>query len=132
MKGILDRVLNYEVLISGFIGAIGYGLSYAILENLGLNTWICVVVCLICGSLTDIVGNKIVSSKVFKDSRKNRLYAAIIVYLIYFAAWLFVHELFHKDLDEDLLFDFLFVLAFQLIAIFIQYIKRKIKKGRNA
>lgn len=127
MKELIKSVLNFETILSCFIGAIGYGVGYNLPKKLGVGSAMCLVYCLILGTVFDLVASKILSTNFFKQSRKNKIIVASWVYASYLIAWMVVYKTLNYDLDNDFLFSLAFVLIVQFVLLVLNMIKNKIK-----
>ena len=126
IKKFINSVLNYEVLVSALIGAIGYGFGFAIANYFGLSMVLCIVVSFGLGSLFDYIATKLITLDTIQKSKNNKVILTIVIYVIYVLVWVMVHTLFDYDLDYDLLSDLGFVLLFQFISLVVHFIKKLI------
>lgn len=123
MNNFIRSVFTYTTILSSYIGAIGYGFGYALLNYYGINTVLCIFFSLLLGFLFDKLASFLLSYKPFIGSKKRKIIFAVIIYLVYFIAWYFVNKFFIYDLDEDFLSNLLLILIFQMISFIIYCLK---------
>lgn len=131
MKKIILSIFNYTTILSSFIGAIGYGIGYALPSLYGLNIFICLICCLALGSLFDFIADTVLDKEIIRSSKRNRMILAASVYGTYLIAWIVVKILLNYDLDEDFFVDLLFVLIFQIISLIAHKLKKLYKNKKK-
>lgn len=126
-SAVIKEALSYENVLGSFIGAIGYGFGYSIPDKLGMHPIICLVLCMLLGSLFDDLADFIFEKKHLINTRKRKITFAAIIYTGYLIAWLIAYVALDYDLDNDFLIDVALVLLFQVISYVLVRIKRYIK-----
>ena len=116
---------NYDMLINSLIGAIGYGLGFAIPNLYNLPMAICIICCFVLGLFFDFLAKKISLIKTFRNSKKGRITLIVLIYLSYLIAWIIVNAMFDYDLDYDLFMNLGFILLYQLVSFIINLIRTK-------
>ena len=130
MKKFLKSIFNYKTILSSYIGAIGYGIGYNLPLKYDLHPIICIICCLVLGSLFDWLGNVILSKENLK-TRKNKIILAFVIYGTYLLAWVIADYLFDYDLDIDFLMSIYIIIFFQIISIIINKAKDYYKRKNN-
>lgn len=126
MKKILKSLFNYETILSSFIGAIGYGIGYNLPLRFNMHPIICIISCLILGTIFDNIAEYLLSRKIFTIKRNRNIFA-IIVYFSYLLAWILVDYFLDYDLDIDFLMNIWTILIFQIISLVICKVKKMFK-----
>lgn len=132
MKNAFKSVFNLKTILNCYIGAIGYGVGYNLPKSFNLHPIICIISCLLLGTLFDAIANKLLSSKYFNRSLQSKISLASFIYVGYLVAWLIVNELLDYDLDTDFLSSILIIIAIQLVLLVINGVKNHIKDNKNA
>ena len=128
MKKFINKVLNYEEIMTSFIGAIGYGVGFIVPKFNDLPTIVCIICSFILGTVFDNIAAKILGTKSLIDTKKKKTTLVISVYFIYLLIWIIVDVLYDYDLDYDVLPDIEFTVLFQIVAFIVNYIKKKLVK----
>ncbi|MDO5440494.1 MAG: hypothetical protein Q4F12_03030 [Erysipelotrichaceae bacterium] len=128
---IIKETLNFETIITCYIGAVGYGVGYNLPNNFNLHPIICLICCLLFGTVFDNLAKKIVSSKYYKESKSNKVCVAVIVYIGYLIAWAIVDYAIDYDLDYDFLTNVVFIVAIQVVLLIIRMIKNSKKENSS-
>lgn len=132
IKELLKSIFSLKTILECYISAIGYGLGYAFPVKLGLNQILCIIICLICGSITSWLSTLILESDAFKNNKTKQILFAIIIYIFYIASWFTADRFLGVDLDFDFLTDLTFTILFQVVAFIIRFIKEYRKKKKEA
>lgn len=131
MIEILASVFNYTTILSSYIGAMGYGIGYALPNLYNINPIICVIISLFPGFVFDSIAEKALSYEGFTGTKKRKIVFAIVVYSVYLYAWYLVNKYLIYDLDDDFLYNLLLILVFQTMSFIIYHLKRYIRKKRK-
>ena len=128
----IKQIFTLNTLLISYICAIGYGIGYAIPEYLGYSPIICLIPCMIVGTIFYVIGMKVLTSNFFNASKKRKILFTVTFYLIYcIIAFSSVKFLGH-DIDDDFLINLFFIIGFQILSFFVQYIKGVINlKNKN-
>lgn len=132
MKQILKSIFNLKTILCCYIGAIGYGVGYNLPNKLNYHPIICLICCLILGTLFDTIANKLLSTKFFNESKKNKIITAVIVYAGYLIAWWIVDKTLNYDLDYDFMTSLYMIIGIQVILLIIKAIKNGIKSKKES
>lgn len=132
MKNALKSVFNLKTILSCYIGAIGYGVGYNLPKQYGLHPIICIITCLLLGTLFDAIAKKILSTSYFNGSLQNKITVASLIYIGYIVAWIIVNDLLGYDLDNDFLVNLGIIVTIQLILLLINSIKNYFKSKKEA
>lgn len=128
---VIKEALSYENILGSFVGAIGYGFGYSIPDKLGMHPIICLVLCMLLGSLFDDLAGFIFEKKHLINTRKRKITFAAIIYTGYLIAWLIAYVALDYDIDNDFLLDVSLVLVFQVVSYILARIKRLLKRNIN-
>lgn len=127
MINFIKSTLNLKTILSCYISAIGYGVGYNLPTKYNLHPIICVVCCLALGLLFDFIANKILSTKFYEESKRNKITVALCIYVTYLIAWVIVKYYIEYDLDEDFLSNIVLIIIIQLVLLAINVLKKYIK-----
>lgn len=125
MKKTSETILDLDTTLSCFVGAIGYGVGYNLPSKFNQSPIVCIICCLVLGTIFDFIGNKIVSSKFYNKSKKNKSTTALLIYIGYLLAWIIVDYTLDYDLDYDFFNNIGLVIIIQMILVFIKKIRKK-------
>lgn len=131
MKDILKSVFNFETILTCYISAVGYGVGFNLPKKLNLHPIICIVCCLVLGSIFDLFAKKILSTKYFRGSFQNKVTTATCVYFGYILAWLIVNHVLEYDIDTDFLVSITLIIIIQIVLLIIKFFKEYFKEKRN-
>lgn len=131
MKKFIKTLLDYKVIFSIMIGAIGYGVGYNLPLSYGFHPIVCLVCCLVLGTMFDRIADKILSNNKLTDTRNKKIILAIFIYLIYIIAWLILDYSIDYDLDIELFTSILLYFLFQVISFVVRGIKTKLKENKK-
>ena len=123
-----NYIINFKTVFSCFIAAIGYGFGFYIPYYANCPLWLCIVICLVVGSIFDYLGAKAVEMKILEGKPYRELVVGLIIYAIYVAAWYISKGLMDHDLDEDLFDALKWMLIIQFGGWLINLIKSGIRK----
>lgn len=124
----LKKIFTLNNILCCFISAIGYGIGYAIPEYYGYGFIICLISCLIIGTIIYYVASIILSSKFFNEHKKRKYVFALIIYVIYFVVCYETLQITGHDMDYDFFLNLGFLIVFQILSFVIRYIRAKISK----
>ena len=131
MKDKLKQIFSLNNILICYFCAIGYGIGYAIPEYLGYGPLICLIPCMIVGTIFYILGDKILKSKYLSSSKDRKIIFTAIFYFVYCTiAFTSVRVLGH-DIDNDFLINLAFIIGFQLLAFVVEFIKESIRLKRK-
>lgn len=130
MKKFLKSIFNYHTILSTYIGAIGYGIGYGIPLKYNLHPIICLICCLLLGSLFDRIAEIILSKDIF-NSKRNKIVIALSIYVAYLVAWFLAYMLLDYDIDEEFLLSMAMIIFFQIISLIVRKIKKYFKSKRK-
>lgn len=131
MKNFLSSIFNFKTILTCYIGAVGYGIGYNLPNKYNLHPIVCIICCLVLGTIFDKLAQRIVESKFFNKSIFNRIEVASAVYASYLAAWIVVDRILDYDLDQDFLISFYMILAIQVILLIYKSIKDAYKRKKE-
>lgn len=131
LKKIIDEVVNYETFSKSLISSIGYGLGFIIPTYLKFNTFVCIILCIVVGTIFDRIAEYIMDSDIFTGTLGNRIITTGVIYILYLIAWMFFDYYLEYDLDIDFLMDIACVFLFQVIALVVNVIKKHIAKNNK-
>lgn len=132
MKRIIDGVLSYEVFVQSLISSIGYGLGYTIPSFYDLHPLICLVFCIVLGTIFDKLADKILKARTMIKSTKNRIVICGLIYIFYLIIWVIVDYLYDYDLDRDVFMNIGIVLVFQIVSVILIEFKNYFKNIKKS
>lgn len=117
-----------------YIGAIGYGAGYQVPNSFGWHPLICLVCCFALGFVFDTIAKKILFSKFYEASKKNKIIVAVCSYASYLVAWVVINKTLGYDLDNDFLLYLAGVIVIQMVLLIIKAVRNFFvaKKGEKA
>lgn len=130
MKNAIKSVFNLKTILGCYIDAIGYGIGYYLPSKYDLHPVLCIVICLIVGTVFNFLGNKLLSTNYFNGSLQNKISVALFIYAGYLAAWMFTDRVLGYDLDNDFLSNLGIIIIIQIILIIIRAIKQYIAERK--
>ena len=70
--------------ICAFLSAMGYGFGYSIPHIFGAPGWLCLIICLPCGMLSEQLAIKIIYSRYVQENRTRKLlvFAGFIIFFL--------------------------------------------------
>lgn len=131
MKEKLKQIFTLNNILICYFCAIGYGIGYAIPEYLGYGPLICLIPCMIVGTIFYILGLKILNSKYLNSSKKRKITFTVIFYLTYCVIAFSSVRILGHDIDNDFLINLVFIIGFQILAFVVEYIKESISIKKN-
>lgn len=133
IKDKIKQIFTLNNILTCYICAIGYGIGYAIPEYLGYSPWICLIPCMIFGTIFYFLGVKVLNSKFFNKSKKRKIIYVAIFYIAYVIIAICSVRILGHDIDNDFLINLAFIIAFQILAFIVEYIREsiKLKKKKN-
>lgn len=131
MKNALKEVFSLKTILSCYIGAVGYGIGYNLPNKWGWHPILCLVCCLVLGSVFDALAKKITTTDYFQKALKNRWIVAVVVYAAYLIAWLIVDKFLQYDLDTDFLFSLGFIVIIQIVLL-VKNAVQTLTEGKNS
>lgn len=124
----MKKVFTIDTIIASLMGAIGYGAGYVIPNQMGYNSVVSLVICLVAGTILDNLADKMVYNKFTQGSKgaKRMVFAGIIA--LFLATGVLVYEFFSHSLWSDFGEQLFYVVGIPAIALGFSLIVRMYKR----
>lgn len=131
MKNLFKSVFNLKTILNCYISAVGYGIGYNVPFRLNWHPIICIVCCLVLGTVFDFIARRILSSNYFNGSLLNKITLTSFIYVSYILVWFIVDTTIGYDLDNDFLLSLGFIIIIQIVLLIIKMFKNYLKERKK-
>lgn len=125
LKERLKQVFNLTTILRCYIDAVGYGLGYFIPTRLNYSLIICIIICFVTGLIFDYFAKKLLNSKLFVSSKRNKIILTVVIYVIYFVICYTIDYKYGYDIDDQLFFTVGSLIIFQLLCFVYECFTKK-------
>ena len=124
----MQKILTIDSIFTALFSTIGYGLGYFFPIYNGLNIFLSLLICMIIGTVFDMIVNSIVFSKYIQEKNIRRYLCFLAITIIFVCVGLFVFKRYSHSIIDDAGLQFSFVIIIPLIAFVVSFIKQYLKK----
>lgn len=124
---LMRKIITFNDLLGGLMGAIGYGIGYAIPEMLGLHWILCLLICMAIGDQMDAFTQGLLKREDVRTNpqkRKMVIFGCLVVFAVcgVFSELLLAHSLF-----EDVQDQVLWVIVLPIGSVLLSALKRNVQ-----
>ncbi|MCR4676004.1 MAG: carboxylesterase family protein [Sphaerochaetaceae bacterium] len=125
----MKLVIRIEDVLVSLVAALGYGLGYGIAQSYGCSIILCLVACIIGGTIFRLIANALIKTKWAEKSKRSKATIILVIVFIFGAIsiiiWKFLHHSIFGDLGSELI---LGTVGLTVVSFVISLIRNGIKE----